>query len=197
MSKTTKNGIFLATRPRRMRRDDFSRRLMRETTLTADDLIYPMFIIEGEYQRSSVDSMPGIERVSIDLLLDEAKTLVELGIPAIALFPVVSDEKKSAKAEERAVTKRNLAGCTHKNVETNRADGVNANQDELGQPIGADKRGGHNERKDYKDRGARLEVRFKQAIVIDIGCSEIARRSWIRYVSHNQILSMSLVPNRP
>ncbi|MGB1800955.1 MAG: porphobilinogen synthase [Gammaproteobacteria bacterium] len=100
MSKTSKNGVFLTTRPRRMRRDDFSRRLMRETTLTVDDLIYPMFIIEGEYQRFSVDSMPGVERVSIDLLLDEAKTLVELGIPAIALFPVVSDEKKSANAEE-------------------------------------------------------------------------------------------------
>lgn len=100
MSKTSKNGIFLTTRPRRMRRDSFSRRLMRETTLTVDDLIYPMFIIEGESQRSSVDSMPGIERVSVDLLLHEAKTLVELGIPAIALFPVVSDDKKSAKAEQ-------------------------------------------------------------------------------------------------
>jgi len=100
MSKTSKNGIFLTTRPRRMRCDDFSRRLMRETTLAVDDLIYPMFIIEGESQRSSVDSMPGIERVSVDLLLHEAKMLVELGIPAIALFPVVSDDKKSANAEQ-------------------------------------------------------------------------------------------------
>ena len=100
MTEKDKTGTFPNTRPRRMRSDDFSRRLMRETTLGVDDLIYPMFIIEGEYQRESIDSMPGIERVSIDLLLDEAKILKELGVPAIALFPVVSDERKSAGAEE-------------------------------------------------------------------------------------------------
>jgi porphobilinogen synthase len=98
-TKSTK-GSFPASRPRRMRRDDFSRRLMRESTISVDDLIYPMFIIEGENQRSSIASMPGIERLSIDLLLEEAKTLVELRIPAIALFPVVSDEKKSDDAAE-------------------------------------------------------------------------------------------------
>ena len=100
MTEKDKTGTFPNTRPRRMRSDDFSRRLMRETTLGVDDLIYPMFIIEGEYQRETIDSMPGIERVSIDLLLDEAKILKELGVPAIALFPVVSDERKSAGAEE-------------------------------------------------------------------------------------------------
>ena len=100
MTEKMKTTTYPATRPRRMRSDDFSRRMMRETTLSVDDLIYPMFIIEGEYQRSNIDSMPGIERVSIDLLLDEAKSLVELGVPAIALFPVVSDDKKSEKAEE-------------------------------------------------------------------------------------------------
>jgi len=88
------------TRKRRMRRDDFSRRLMRETRLTADDFIYPMFILEGETQREAVESMPDVERVSIDLLLEEAKQLVDLGIPAIALFPVVGADGKSDDAEE-------------------------------------------------------------------------------------------------
>ncbi len=91
---------FPMTRPRRMRRDAFSRRLVRETVLTPDDLIYPMFILEGENQREAVPSMPGIERLSIDQLLREAETLMELGIPMIALFPVVPQEKKSLQAEE-------------------------------------------------------------------------------------------------
>lgn len=91
---------FPLTRPRRMRRDDFSRRLMREHHLTVDDLIYPMFILEGENQREAVPSMPGIERVSIDQLLKEAETLVDLGVPMVALFPVVPQAKKSLQAEE-------------------------------------------------------------------------------------------------
>lgn len=91
---------FPYTRPRRMRRDDFSRRMMRENQLTPDDLIFPVFVLEGEQQREAVPSMPGVERVSIDELLKEAGELVELGIPAIALFPVVPTEKKSDEAEE-------------------------------------------------------------------------------------------------
>tara|TARA_R110001606_G_scaffold298810_1_gene446581 strand:- start:2658 stop:3632 length:975 start_codon:yes stop_codon:yes gene_type:complete len=85
---------------RRMRKNDFSRRLMREHRLTADDLIYPMFIIEGNNVREAIPSMPNIERLSIDLLLEEVKELVELGIPTIALFPVVESDKKSLLAEE-------------------------------------------------------------------------------------------------
>lgn len=92
--------LFPYTRMRRMRRDDFSRRLMREHRLTVDDLIYPMFVLEGENQREAIASMPGIERLSIDLLVSEAKELVELGIPAIALFPVTPADKKSLMAEE-------------------------------------------------------------------------------------------------
>jgi len=83
-----------------MRRDDFSRRLMRENILTANDLIYPMFILEGESQREAVASMPGVERVSIDLLLKEAEELVRLGVPMVALFPVTPQEKKSLDAAE-------------------------------------------------------------------------------------------------
>jgi porphobilinogen synthase len=85
---------------RRMRRDDFSRRLMRENTLTADNLIYPMFVIEGSSRREPVASMPGVERVTIDRLVVEAQELVELGIPALALFPVTPPEAKSLDGSE-------------------------------------------------------------------------------------------------
>ncbi|MGD8419519.1 MAG: porphobilinogen synthase [Gammaproteobacteria bacterium] len=88
------------TRKRRMRRDDFSRRLMRENSLSVDDLIYPMFVLEGKQKREEVESMPGIERLSIDLLLEEANSLCDLRIPAIALFPVVGPDGKSDGAEE-------------------------------------------------------------------------------------------------
>jgi len=83
-----------------MRRDDFSRRLMRENELSASDFIYPMFILDGEQRREAVESMPGIERVSIDLLLEQAQEISSLGIPAIALFPVIDDSGKSATADE-------------------------------------------------------------------------------------------------
>ncbi|MBJ7539289.1 porphobilinogen synthase [Marinomonas transparens] len=91
---------FPFTRMRRMRKEDFSRRLMREHRISSDDLIYPMFVIEGNNSREHIPSMPGIERVSIDILLEEAAELVDLGIPMIALFPVVSNDKKSLLAEE-------------------------------------------------------------------------------------------------
>jgi len=85
---------------RRMRRDEFSRRLMRENLLNVNDLIYPMFVLEGKNRREAVDSMPGVERVSIDQLLLEAEDCIKLGIPAIALFPVVSADKKTDDARE-------------------------------------------------------------------------------------------------
>ncbi|WP_017925206.1 porphobilinogen synthase [Thioalkalivibrio sp. HL-Eb18] len=91
---------YPAGRPRRMRRDGFSRRLMREHHLRADDLILPVFVTEGEGVREAVPSMPGVERVSIDLLLEEAAAAVHLGIPALALFPVVPGEKKGLDAAE-------------------------------------------------------------------------------------------------
>lgn len=91
---------FPAHRPRRLRKHDFSRRLVAENTLTASDLIYPVFIIEGENQRVKVPSMPGVERLTLDQLLIEAELLVKYGVPAIALFPVVGDAKKSLMAEE-------------------------------------------------------------------------------------------------
>lgn len=91
---------FPNTRMRRMRSSEFSRRLMREHRLHKDDLIYPVFIIEGRNKRQSVASMPGIERLTIDNLIKEARELHKLGIPAIALFPVVPAGKKSEDAAE-------------------------------------------------------------------------------------------------
>ncbi len=96
----TSRGQFPSVRMRRMRRDIFSRRLMRESRLSTDDLIYPMFVLEGQGQREAVASMPGVERVSIDELLKEAAELVELGVPAVALFPVTPAEKKTEDARE-------------------------------------------------------------------------------------------------
>jgi len=93
-------GSFPRVRMRRMRRDAFSRRLMRETRLTTDDLIYPMFVIEGRGQRVPVESMPGIERVTIDELVKEAAELVRLGVPALALFPVPDASTKSLDGGE-------------------------------------------------------------------------------------------------
>lgn len=101
MSKLeTGKGHYPKVRMRRMRRDDFSRRLMREAHLSVDDLIYPMFVLEGKGQREAVPSMPGVERVSIDELLKEADELVALGVPAIALFPVTPADAKSLDARE-------------------------------------------------------------------------------------------------
>ena len=85
---------------RRMRRDEFSRRLMRETTLTAADLIYPVFVMEGRSQRVPVPSMPGVERVTIDELVREAEAVAALGVPAMALFPVTPPEAKSLDGRE-------------------------------------------------------------------------------------------------
>jgi porphobilinogen synthase len=85
---------------RRLRAREFSRRLVSESLLTPADLIYPVFVLEGEGQREAIPSMPGIERLSIDLLLQQAREMVLLGIPAIALFPVISAEKKGLMAEE-------------------------------------------------------------------------------------------------
>nr|WP_163500998.1 porphobilinogen synthase [Halomonas socia] len=91
---------FPTARMRRMRKDDFSRRMMRESTLTAADLIWPVFVLEGSGRREAVPSMPGVERLSLDLLVEEAREAFELGIPALALFPVVDAELKSELAEE-------------------------------------------------------------------------------------------------
>jgi len=99
-AKSPSPARFPSTRMRRMRRDDFSRRLMRETRLSPDDLIYPVFVLEGADRREPVPSMPGIERMSVDLLVQEAREVQTLGIPAMALFPVTPASAKSEDARE-------------------------------------------------------------------------------------------------
>jgi porphobilinogen synthase (EC 4.2.1.24) len=93
-------GAFPSIRMRRMRRDDFSRRLMREHVLTANDLIYPVFVLDGQARTEAVPSMPGVERVSIDNLLRVAEEAMKLGVPALALFPVIDASGKTDGAEE-------------------------------------------------------------------------------------------------
>ncbi|MGF1613337.1 MAG: porphobilinogen synthase [Gammaproteobacteria bacterium] len=91
---------FPSTRLRRMRRDDFSRRLVREATLRVDDLICPLFVLDAQSGRQPVESMPGVERLGVDELISEAQELARLGVPAVALFPVTPPEKKSRDARE-------------------------------------------------------------------------------------------------
>lgn len=93
-------GHFPQTRLRRMRKDEFSRRLMRESVLTANDLIYPVFVLEGEGRSERVASMPGVERQTLDRLLATAERAVRLGVPALALFPVIDPALKSLGADE-------------------------------------------------------------------------------------------------
>ena len=100
MAFTTQRGPFPQTRMRRLRANDFARRLVRENALSPADFIFPVFVLEGSGQREAIPSMPGIERLSIDLLLEQAKEIQQLGIPAIALFPVVGPDRKSLLAEE-------------------------------------------------------------------------------------------------
>ena len=103
----TARGDFPATRMRRVRKFDWSRRMVRENSLSPSDLIWPIFVIEGQQEREPVSSMPGVERLSIDLLADAAQDAASLGIPAIAIFPVTPADKKTPDAEE-AVNRENL-----------------------------------------------------------------------------------------
>ena len=96
---STPRGPFPTTRMRRLRAKGFSRALVSENKLSSADLIYPVFVLEGSGERETVASMPGIERLSIDLLIEQAKEAVDLGVPAFALFPVVGQEHKSLLAE--------------------------------------------------------------------------------------------------
>ena len=100
MSFIKSRGVFPNTRMRRNRYDDFSRRLIKESVVTPSDLIYPIFLIEGTNSRESIASMPGVERLSVDLAIKEARQLVSLGIPAIALFPVPSQKCRTLSGEE-------------------------------------------------------------------------------------------------
>ena len=93
-------GKFPRRRMRRLRHDDFSRRLVREHRLSADDLIYPVFVLDGENRIEEIPSMPGVQRMSLDQLIPVAQECAQLGIPALALFPVIDTALKSLGAEE-------------------------------------------------------------------------------------------------
>mgnify|MGYP000002062336 FL=1 len=99
---STPYASFPAGRPRRLRRDDFTRRLVRENRLSADDFIYPVFVLQGQGRREAVPSMPGVERLSLDLLLPVAEECLALGIPALALFPMIDASLKDAQGSEAA-----------------------------------------------------------------------------------------------
>lgn len=92
--------MFPATRLRRTRAHEFSRRLVRETCLSTDDLIYPLFVLEGDNQRHNIASMPGIQRLSVDLAVAHAREAAQAGIPAVAVFPVVDEGMRDATAQE-------------------------------------------------------------------------------------------------
>jgi porphobilinogen synthase len=98
--KTLLHAPFPMGRPRRLRRDEFTRNLVREHQVTANDLIYPVFVLEGHNQRQAVASMPGVERLTLDLLLPVAEDCVKLGIPVMALFPVISASLKDPTGSE-------------------------------------------------------------------------------------------------
>ena len=93
-------GAFPYTRLRRNRQSDWVRRLVRETTVTVDDLIWPVFIVDGKDQKQPISSMPGVDRLSIDLLVEKAKQASDFGIPVIALFPYTDPSLKTERAEE-------------------------------------------------------------------------------------------------
>ena len=100
MTFSLQRAPYPTTRMRRLRASAFSRQLVRESDLTPGDFIFPVFVLEGQGQREAIDSMPGIERLSVDLLLEQAREVHALGIPAMALFPVVPPKGKSLLAEE-------------------------------------------------------------------------------------------------
>ena len=118
MSWQSPRALYPTTRMRRMRSQTFARRLSRESSLSVDDLIYPVFVLEGENQREAILSMPGIERQSVDVLLAAAAEYVSLGIPALALFPVITESKKTLGAEEAY----NLDGLVQRAVRALKAE---------------------------------------------------------------------------
>lgn len=145
-----------------MRRDSFSRALMEETTLTIKDLIYPVFVIEGSNTHQPVDSMPGVERLSLDLLIKETAELVGLGIPAIALFPVISAEKKSETASE-AYNPDGLIQRTVKAIKTEFPE-LGVITDVALDPFTAHGQDGLIDETGYVANDATVEVLVKQAV---------------------------------
>jgi len=156
-------GQFPAVRMRRMRRDDFSRRLMRETVLTSDDLIYPVFVLDGKARTEKVDSMPGIERMTLDKLLPVAGQCVEAGIPVLALFPVIEPRLKSADGREAC----NPHGLVPRAVAAvkKRFPGLGIMADVALDPYTSHGQDGVTDKSGYILNDVTLEVLVKQALV--------------------------------
>ena len=153
---------FPKTRMRRMRKYPFSRRLMRESLVSVDDLIYPVFVVDGNSIRESVDSMPGIERLSVDNLLEEADQLVQLGIPAIAIFPVTPDSSKTDDACE-AYNPDGLAQRTVRRIKRDFSD-LGVITDVALDPFTSHGQDGLVDRKGYVINDDTVDVLVKQAL---------------------------------
>jgi porphobilinogen synthase len=166
-------GAYPTTRLRRNRRDDWSRRLVREHHLRPDDLIWPVFIHEGENRRQPIASMPGVERLSIDLLVEAAGQAMELGIPVLALFPATPPELKSPEAEE-AVNPANLICRATRAIKAACGDGIGVLCDVALDPYTSH---GHDGllRDGYVVNDETVEVLCRQAVVqAEAGCDVIA-----------------------
>ena len=153
---------FPQTRMRRLRSYEFSRRMVRESTLSPDDLIQPLFVCEGSRQCEPVSSMPGIERLSIDLLIEKAKRLYDLGIPAMAVFPVVPKQKKSVNAEE-AFNPDGLVQCAISAIR-DAVPEIGVMADVALDPFTIDGHDGITNSEGYVENDVTLEVIVKQAL---------------------------------
>ncbi len=172
-SSSTPFGRYPATRLRRLRRHDWSRRLVAENSLTVDDLIWPLFVHEGQNKRQPVASMPGVERLSIDLLVEAVGSAAELGIPAVALFPVTEPAKKSPEAEE-ATNPDNLVCRAVRAVKAAHGDRVGVICDVALDPYTSHGQDGL-VRDGYVVNDETIEVLCRQAVVqAAAGCDVIA-----------------------
>ncbi len=156
------NRQFPKTRMRRLRTEDWSRRLVRENHLSPNDMIYPVFVHEGDQKTKAIDSMPGVERKSVDLLVDEARYVESLGIPLIALFPVIPQKMKSITGEEAF----NSEGLTQIAVKAIKAACPNLGvmTDVALDPYTIHGQDGILDKKGYIDNDETLEALVKQAL---------------------------------
>jgi porphobilinogen synthase len=166
-------GEYPATRMRRNRRHDWSRRMVRENQLTANDFLWPVFIHDGQNRRQPIPSMPGVDRLTIDLLVDAAGEAKELGIPVIALFPATDPSKKTSEAEE-AVNPENLVCRAVRAIKSAHGDGIGVMCDVALDPYTSH---GHDGllRDGYIVNDETVEVLCRQAVVqARAGCDIIA-----------------------
>jgi len=172
-TSSTPWGRYPQTRLRRLRRYDWSRRLVAETSLSVDDLIWPLFMHDGENKRQAIASMPGVERLSIDLLVEAVGQAVEVGIPAVALFPATDPAKKSPEAEE-AVNPENLVCRAVRATKAAHGDAIGVICDVALDPYTSHGQDGL-VRDGYVVNDETIEILCRQAVVqAEAGCDVIA-----------------------